>query len=301
MSRTLLQLWTVAENELLETVRSKRVLVVALLYLGGAVGGTLLFIEFLTGIEESLSEGLGVAAPSTPGALSQSLFRSPQFLTLLTRWVEDRAFAEQLVAMPPLSLFYGWMSLTFLPLMVTLTAAETISSELGSGAVRFQLLRVDRLTYSLGKLLGQTLLMVGSVVSGAALVWLAGRLSMAQFDAWSHATWLLRLSLRAGCYGFAYVGLVVGLSHLTRSVPASRAIALFALVAFSSLSSVLDALILWGDYGWAESVAVLLPSAHKLDLLRPTLPDRLPAILILGALGSAYFAAGFVFRQRRDW
>lgn len=298
---TLSRMWIIAENELLETVRSKRVLVVALLYLGGAVAGTLLFVEFLKSVEETLSEGLGVAAPVTPGALSQSLFKSRQFLTLLTSWVGDREFAEQLVTMPPLSLFYGWMSLTFLPLMIILTAAETVSSELGTGSVRFQLLRVDRLTYSLGKLLGQTLLMLGSVVAGAGLVWLAGSFAMSNFDGVSHATWLLRLSLRAGCYGFAYVGLVVGLSHLTRSVPASRAIALLALVMLALVSSLLSALSTWGDSSWAESLSIVLPSSHKLSLLRPSLSHRLPAMVILIALGAVFFAAGFAYRRRRDW
>lgn len=294
-------MWIIAENELVETVRSKRVLVVALLYLGGAVAGTLLFIEFLSGVEETLSEGLGVATPATPGALSQSVFRSPQFFALLTSWVEDRDLAKQLVTMPPLSLFYGWMSLMFLPLMVTLTAAETVSGELSTGAVRFQLLRVDRLTYSLGKLLGQTLLMAGSVVAGAGLVWLAGRLTMSSFDGLSHAVWLLRLSLRAACYGFAYVGLVVGLSHLTRSVPASRAIALLSLVMLAMISSLLSALSSFGEYAWADSLAVVLPSSHKLSLLRPALADRLPAMLILTALGALFFSAGFAYRRRRDW
>lgn len=290
----------VAEYEVTEAVRSKRVLILMLLYVGGAVAGSMIFIEMLRSVEATLADKLALSTAGAPGAMTQALMQSPEFVDLVEKLVDDRDVALNLVSKPPLALFYGWLAMTFVPTVVVLTASDTVSTELGSGATRFQLLRVNRLTYSVGKLLGQSALMLGSVLAGACAVWITGSLRMSAFESLPTATALLSLSLRASIMGFAYVGLSVGVSHLTRSIPLSRAFGLFALIGVAALSG-LTSLLRVTDYAsLAETVRVLLPGPHELDLWRPDLVDLLPGASMLVALGIGYFALGYLYRARRD-
>jgi ABC-type transport system involved in multi-copper enzyme maturation permease subunit len=292
----------VAGYELGEALRSRRVLILTLLFVGGAVAGTLVFVELLESLEATLAEALAVAEPGKPGAVTAALMQSPEFLRMLGRLVRDDALASELAGLPPLALFYGWLGLTFLPVLIMLSSAETISSELASGSVRFSLLRTDRLSFSLGKLAGQTLLLAVGIACGALAVWVTGYLSLGSFEAGRSALWLGFLSIRIGFYAFAHVGLAVGLSHLTRSVPLSRALALGSLFVLGALWGV-------GRYsdvvrehapGLADALLTLVPRSHMLELWQPALSDRLPALLMLVALGVVYFALGYGYRARRD-
>ncbi len=292
----------VAGHELGESLRSRRVLILALLFVGGAVAGTLAFVEILESVEASLAQALAVAEPGKPGAVTAALMQSPEFLRILGRLVRDEALARELAGLPPLALFYGWLGLTFMPVLVMLTAAETISSELGSGSARFSLLRTDRLSFSLGKLAGQTLLLAIGIAGGALAVWVTGYAALGSFEAGRSALWLGLLSIRIGVYAFAHIGLAVGLSHLTRSVPLSRALALGSLLLLGAVWGI-------GRYndavrehapGFADTLLTMVPRSHMLDLWQPTLVDRLPALFVLPALGVVYFALGYNYRARRD-
>lgn len=292
----------VAVQEIYEALRSKRVLILALLFVGGAVAGTLAFVDLLESLEATLAQALAVAEPGKPGAVTAELMRSPELTRMLSRLVGDDALASQLASLPPLALFYGWVGFTFLPVLIMLTAAETISAELATGSIRFSLLRTDRLSFSLGKLAGQALLMTCGVCAGALAVWLTGYFALASFEASATAGWLALLSLRIAVYAFAYVGLAVGLSHLTRSVPLSRALALGSLLVLGVIYGVAR----HSDYvrehvpGLADGLLVFVPRSYMLDLWRVDLLDRAPALLMLAVLGTLFFACGYGYRARRD-
>ena len=224
------------------------------------------------------------------------LFRS------LARFLDDEALAKELVALPPLSLFYGWIGLTFLPALIMLTSAEAISGELTNGSLRFSLVRTARLSFSLGKLAGQTLLMLLGVSTGAFAVWLTGYFSLASFDGPATALWLVLLSIRVAIFSFAYVGLAVGLSHLTRLVPLSRALALGSLMLFSALYGIgkhNDALRRHAGEA-VDTLLMFLPGSHASMLWQSSLLERLPALVMLVALGLVYFSLGYLYRSRRD-
>jgi ABC-type transport system involved in multi-copper enzyme maturation permease subunit len=291
----------VAGHELSEALRSRRVLILAMLYVGGAVAGTAIFVDVLESIEASLAQALEVSDPGGAGAMTRGFMQTEEFTKLLTKLIHDEGLAKELAGLPPLALFYGWMALTFSPVLVILTASETISQELSQGAIRFSLLRSDRLAFSVGKLVGQCFLLMVAVSVGAAGVWATGYFGMQEFEGADTALWLGLLSMRAWVFGFAYLGLALGLSHVTRSVPVSRALGLLSMLALGALWGL-------GKSEWAQERAPaladgllsLLPRAHLLDMWRPELLDRAPAMLMLVALGLGYFGLGFRFRERRD-
>ncbi len=293
--------WIVASHEWLEAVRARRVLVLALLYVGGAAAGSILFIELLASIEAQLAKTLLVADPTKPGAMTQALLQSEQFRGVLNRLIRDPELTERLVTLPPLATFYGWLALSFLPVLVMLTSVESITQELSSGAARFSLLRTERLSWAVGKLFGQSALMLLSLVLGGLASLAVGMFRMHGIDPVETATWMVLLSLRAGVYGFAYVGIALGLSQLTKSVPVARALGLGALAVLAIVRELLrsdfvaeQAPVVAGVFAW------LLPRNHQLELWRPELVSRLPAMVMLLALGVSYFALGYLYRRRKD-
>jgi ABC-type transport system involved in multi-copper enzyme maturation permease subunit len=292
----------VAGQELSDALRSRRVLIFALLFLGGAVAGTLAFVEVLESLEATLAQTLAVAEPGKPGAVTAELMRSPQFLSLLSRLTRDDALARELASLPPLALFYGFIGLTFMPVLIMLTSADAVSSELSTGSMRFSLVRTSRLCFSAGKLLGHTLLTLCGIAGGAVAVWATGYFAQGSFDAAGSALWLSILSLRVAVYAFAYVGVAVGLSHVTRSLPMSRALALFALLVFGVVFGVARYTDFVREHAapLADAMVALVPRSHMADLWQPSLWDRLPSVVMLLSLGFVYFALGYGYRARRD-
>ncbi len=209
--------------------------------------------------------------------------------------------ALSLLSVPPLALLYGWVALTFGPVFVVLTSGDAIASELSSGSARFALARSERSAWALGKLLGQALLLLAGILAGALASYVTGFVQLASFPLMDTALWMLRYALSAFVYGFAFLGLALGTSQLTRSVPWSRAMAVLALAGVSAAAGVLGrddvrerAPVL------ADSLRQFFPGAHRLDLWRPELADSGPALAVLVALGFAYFLAGHVRFARRD-
>ncbi|HEY8430681.1 MAG TPA: ABC transporter permease subunit [Sandaracinaceae bacterium] len=291
----------VAAFDLGESLRSRKVLVLLALYVAGAVAAAFIFTEVLQQVEEELAAQLLVARTDTPGSLTQAVMESPELERVLARLVDDEALARELLRVPPIALLYGWFALTFGPAFVALASSDAISAEVASGSVRFSLFRTDRGAWAFGKLLGQAAMLAASVALGAAAAWITGWARLASFAPFESALYLVRYAGTSYVYAFTHLGLALGVSQLTRSVPWSRALGLLALVGVSaahgwlSRDSVREAAPVLAD-----SVRVLFPAAHRLDLWRPAAGEVLPAVVFLLALGVTYFAIGHARFARRD-
>ena len=299
--RTLRDAWIVARFDLGESLRSRKVLVILALYVAGAVAAAVIFTEVLQTIEAELAQQLLVARTDRPGSLTQAVMESDELRRVLSRLVGDRELGASLVTVPPLALLYGWVALTFGPIFVILASSDTISAELATGSARFALARTDRGAWALGKLFGQAALLAVGIVLGAVAALITGFVQLASFPVLDTALWMMRYAGMSFPYAFAFLGLALGVSQLTRSVPWSRALGLLALAAVSGLSSVFarddvreTAPVLF------DSLGQLFPAAHRLDLWRPSPSDFLPSVIVLAALGVGYFVIGHVRFARRD-
>src|SRR5690606_15904717 len=154
---------------------------------------------------------LGIPESQLPADLVRE-----QALPMCTSLVADAGIREELLRMPPLSIFYGYMALILVALLVLVISTGTIAADLGSGAARFALFRCDRLTWATGKLLGQEALLAAGLSVGALVAGTVGALLDAGFvpETW---LWLLRTSFRAWLYGSAYLGIFLGISLVSRS------------------------------------------------------------------------------------
>lgn len=300
-SRGLRDAWVVARFDLGESLRSRKVLIFLALYAAGSVAAAVIFTEVLQDIEEALAEQLLVARTTEPGGLTQAVMEAPELRLVLVRLVRDEALADALLQIPPIALLYHWVALTFAPVFVVFTSSDAISGEVSSGSVRYALFRTDRMSWAVGKLLGQMCLTAVGLALGAFGAWVVGYVQLASFAPLDTATWLSRYVLTAFFFAFAHLGLALGVSQLTRSVPWSRALGLFALV------------FVFGAHGWlgrdavreeapvlSESLQQIFPAAHRLELWRPALSDGAISLVMLAALGILYFALGHLRFARRD-
>jgi ABC-type transport system involved in multi-copper enzyme maturation permease subunit len=299
--RTLRDALIVAAFDLGESLRSRKVLIVLVLYVAGAIASTYIFTEVLANVEQELAEQLLVARTQAPGSLTQAVMESPELRRVLARLVHDDELAAALVSIPPVSLLYGWVALTFGPIFVALTSSDAIASEVASGSVRFALARTERSAWALGKLLGQAALLAVGIVLGGVATWITGWSRLSSFEPVESAMWIARYALTSYCYVFAFLGLALGVSQVTRSVPWSRALGLCALAGVFAANGWLDrddvhaaAPVL------ASSARVLLPVAHRLDLWRLAAGDVVPSVVMLIALGTTYFTLGHARFARRD-
>lgn len=299
----------VALFDLAESLRSKKALALLILYLLGSIAAAVLFVALLTQVEETVaSEILAVASSDKPGVLSESLMESEQVLQMVTGLVGDPALAAELLSIPLLALFYGWLSLTFLPLFAALISADTISAHLADGSCRFVLFRIDRLSWALGTFFGQAMLMFGGIVLAGVGVWIVGFIGLNSFEPVETAWWIARLGLRTQTYGMAFLGMVIGASQMTRSVNGSQAMALLGLFGLGVGGAVTGSAWIqewgtqWGSFVpvIAQSVHTLFPNAHRLTLWQPDLWTRLPGMLILMCLSVVYFSIGHRFLHKAD-
>lgn len=267
----------VAWFDLFESVRSRKFLALLVIHLAGAMVATATFVEVLKEIENTLAEQLAVASTDKAGTMTKSLMESEQFQEILANLLRDPELAAELVTVPPIALFYGWLALFGLPALVVFTSSDAISSELSTGSARFALFRTSRSAWAFGKLGGQSLLMAIMVFAGALGVWIVAYFTMASFDGPDTAWWLLRLGARAWVYGFAFLGLSLGVSQLTKSVNGSRALGLFALIVVSVLGTVsqVDHIVEYAPL-LIDGLSPVWPYSHKIDLWRPSSTSAAP-------------------------
>ena len=90
----------VAGFDLRESLRSRKAPVLLVLYTGGAVTGAAIFVAVLRELENTLARQLGVAETDHPGALTQQLMQSEDFVDLFRGLVGDDQLARSLLDVP---------------------------------------------------------------------------------------------------------------------------------------------------------------------------------------------------------
>jgi ABC-type transport system involved in multi-copper enzyme maturation permease subunit len=287
--------------DFVDSIRSRKAIALLVLFFAASLGSTYLFIKLLNAIEQSLAKALAVASTERPGAMTASLFESEQFRDVMGRLVGDRELAGVIMAIPPLALFYGALVLALVPVLVVLSSSDAIAQDVASGSIRYSLLRVDRLSFVLGKLLGQFSLLCAGMLVGAVASYVMGAILLAHFEPVLTGYWMLRLGGRALLYGFAYLGIALGVSQLTRSAGLARALGITVWIGLAILGAVLDSrVVVAAAPSLAPALRQILPSAHRLDLFRPDLLERAPAYVMLLALGFMYFGLAHLRFARRD-
>jgi len=300
VNTTLRNTWTVTLHELTDSIRSRRAIVLLILYALNAVVATLIFVKVLHEMENQFEKAVGVAQAENVGGTTSAMWKNRHFRELISHLVGNKETAEKLLETPPLALFFGWLSFFYTPLLVMLMSASRISEEIWSGSVRFMMFRTSRLSWCAGKYAGQALqLLVALLLSGVA-AWITGWCRMAFFDPGANAAAIALFSLKAWIYGLAFLGLAMGVSQTIASPNVATAAGFVVMILFSVLSMLAE----WvSRQPWQEilnALDLLVPGGHKMDLWLPDAMHAGPAAVFLLALGAAYMLAGYARFSRRN-
>lgn len=300
MTTPLHTIWQVARHELADSIRSRRVIVMGLLYFAGSIVATAIFITVLQKLEGQLSTTLGLAASNKTGSVTATLWKSDAFRQMMTALIGDKALAKSLLDIPPLALFYAWLSFAFTPALVMLTSSARISEEIWSGSARFVLFRIPRLHWCFGKFAGQAIQLALALLLSAVGAWFTGFFRMNSFEPLATALAMLLFAGKAWIYSLAFLGVALGISQLCSGPNLAMAMSFLALIVMAILSGISGAFA--GD-GWRRAwdlLNSLTPSSHQLNLWWGDSAHAIPATVFLLTLCFAYLLAGFARFSRRD-
>ena len=169
-------------------LRSRRALVLLLLYLAAAVlcmNGT---ISVLGKMETELVRVLRLPDSGQTGVVSETLWKSKAFRNMVATAVDDRLVFEDISQRHPVELLYAWFAFLCAPILVVLVSGTRVADDLRTGVARYMLMRVTRLEWSLGKYVGQALMIVCA-------------LAVSAFGAWCVALYRLCACCRRCCAG----------------------------------------------------------------------------------------------------
>lgn len=298
---SLFRIWQTALWEWSEAIRSRRALVILLLYLASAVLCMNGAISVLGKMETELAAVLQLPQSENTGVVSASLWRSKPFNKMVRAAVGDGPVLDDISGRHPVELLYAWFAFLCAPLLAVLVCGNRISDDLRSGSVRYMLVRESRLEWSLGKFAGQTL-MVALALAASSLG--AAAVAFCQLSPGTAAELLpamLNWGVRAWVYSLAWIGLALGISHLTRSSGRATAMGILAICIFSALPAVLR--FGHAHYGWPDALLqlqMLFPDAAESRLWRFDAVPLAAGSFHLLLLGMVYFMAGAAAFSRRD-
>lgn len=299
--KSLARIWQTALWEWAGAIRSRRALVILLLYLASAVLCMNGSISVLGKMEKELASVLQLPDSENTGVVSASLWRSKPFNKMVKAVVGEGPVLDDISGRHPVELLYAWFAFLCAPLLAVLVCGTRISDDLRSGSVRYMLVRESRIEWSFGKFVGQTFMVAVALAAssfGAAAVAFC-RLSPS--TAAELFVPMLDWGLRAWIYSLSWIGLALGLSHLTRSPGKATAFGIFAICVFGMLPPLLKfGNFAFGWPGYLLQVEMLLPSGPETSMWRSDIVPVVTGSFHLLLLGLVYLALGASVFLRRD-
>lgn len=301
MVASLRRVWTVALVEWRTALRSRRALVVLLLFAVIAGGVMYASVSGLSALEEQVVESLGLPPSETPGSVTMTLWKSKPFVRFVERFTNNSLVFADIQGRHPMVLVYAVFLFQIVGLLTLMVSAGRVAEDLRGGAARYYLVRVTRTEWSLGKFFGEALMIVTAMLIGGLVAWgvLMWRLPVAA--AAPLLTDVLDWSARAGVYAFAWLGVFMGLSHIVKSGGKATALGILAMLGAAAWPVALRNLV---------SACELPETIRHLDALVPQsawtlLWRRSPAVFFQGAVHLAalaffYLALGSAVFRRRD-
>ncbi len=291
------RIWQSAVFELYSALRSRRAVVVVILYTVVSLlcmGGS---ITVLGKMEDQLSQVLQVerAEGARSGVVSAALWKSKPFQRIVRGAVGDSLVYDDICGKHPAELIYAWFVLLLVPPLTLMLSANRVAGEVGSGAVLYMLTRVTRLEWTLGKYLGSALTILVGLAAGACGAWTVAYCRLSGADVAALFPAMLGWSLKAWALSLSWLGLALGISHFFKSGAKADCLAWLALLAFSVAPNALK----WFG-GRFAFLASLFPSSAESSLWRSSFAPVATASAWLLMLGLCYLSAGFVYFDRRD-
>jgi ABC-type transport system involved in multi-copper enzyme maturation permease subunit len=295
----------VARFELAEAVRSRLLVVMVLLFVGAGALGAWAYTELLERVEQNAARLTGAPTTRRPGAVMRRLREQRSYRDMLRVFTGSDAKADYYAAIPPIVVFFGWVSFSFTPWLVLFTSAETIASEVATRSIRYSVLRTGRLEFALGKAAGQALIVFAVTGLSALTFFLVALAALDGFEAGATAAGLLGYWPRVAIFTLPFLAWALFASMVTASANVARIVSLGGAVALAVLAAKLARPPAWlrgNDFvdGLRDLLGYVTPFGHSEGLSFPPGGALVGDIAVCLALAVVYFAAGFAVLRRRD-
>lgn len=280
----------IARFELHESLRTRRALAVAVLFLLVALGLAIAYSAAVNETRRALGEE----------ALLRGAANTAYEQMLLWLADHDGKAARFMAEQPPAALFLVKIATWFVPVLVVLTSAEGIARDVGTRAARYTLMRTSRLAFALGKVLGQGLLILVVLGASALLFLMVAAARTEGFELLGSALGIARFAPFVASHALCFVALAALASQLTTRPAAARGLALLLTLAAALLLAVpalVYATSLPGAFGW---VSWLSPFAHDEWAFQPDLLARVAGVGVYLAFAVGFFALGYLRLRSRD-
>lgn len=293
----------IARFELLESVRTRRVLVLVLLFLLGGGFSAWGFASFLGNAEAAAAHALNAPSTNRPGASLSALEHTSIYRDLVKSLVDDPQAAAALAAIPPIVLVFAWLTMTFAPALVLLTSSDAVSAEIETRSLRYTLLRTGRVEYAAGKLAGQLALLAAVLLLSGITFLTVSAISLSGLSLGDSALAMLRLWPWIFADTLPYVGLALGASMLASSGRGGWALSIGGVVLLS-LAHVAAQWPTLRHGGIAPALLDLLdyttPFPRRYGLIAPVGPTFFHALAVTLGTFAAYTGLGLWRFRRRD-
>jgi ABC-type transport system involved in multi-copper enzyme maturation permease subunit len=286
----------VARFEWIRAIRTWRALALLALYIVASAGGTAIFLEVIGELETALAETMGVPPTEQVGVMLDQLRHSESYRRMLQEltFLED---VDELVEYPVLALFHLWLGLILVPFVGATAAAESLSGDLSTRAIRFEAVRTGRLELVTGRFLGQALLTGVASVVGTVGAWTVGVLHLYGTDPIELALGLVWMAIRAWLYSLAYVGMGIGISQWTANPNLARVMAILGV----AVTWPMFGEVRFGSFVLPDLVSAMilqvLPQGWMMGLWTSQWPQ---SALVCVALGYAWVGVGYLRFAGRD-
>lgn len=292
------RIWRSAVCELGSAIRTRRALVVLVLYLAASLLTMYTMTSVLGKMETQLVKMLQLqpSEKGKSGVVSKVLWKSKVFQDTVKTLVKDDLVYNDISGLHPAELIYAGFAFLYVPLLTILIGANRVADDLHSGAVRYMITRVTRFEWSLGKYVGNALLMLPAMLAGALAAWIVAWIRLSGADSFSLLPPMLVWAVKGWTLSLAYLGIALGISHLTHSGAKATALGVISLIVCFAVPKVLS------HYfpATAETLNILFPATAEHSLWRASFkPVGCTAVWLL-ALGLTYLTAGYAFFARRD-
>lgn len=293
-------IFLMAMLELKEMLRTRRVLIVLALYVLGGFVAAFFFVEVLAQIEQAAAQALGTSATGRPGALTQQLLKEPSYQRMFRGLLKGSGDVDYLMQMPAMTLFFAWSSMTFVPMLVMLTATDTVAQEMQTRGIRFLVFRTGKLEILLGKTLGQALLLALVTLLTALVYTAVSAYGLYDFQLGPTLQGMLFFWPRVLTYGCAFLAMGIAISSVASSVNLARGLSIVSLLTLGAMNRAIT--MYKGEHPgiWWDAIQFVLPFYHRDMLWHTDWTMALGTMVTLFALSGVYLAAGLMVFQRRD-
>lgn len=296
------RLWQATVSELVRAVRSRRAIVVLVLYLAASLLCMNGAITVLGKIETQLSEVLQLPQDEgKSGVVSATLWRSKQFQKIVKGAVGDSLVYDDITGKHPAELIYALLAFLYVPLLTIMISANRVADDLRSGSVRYMITRVTRFEWSFGKYLGGAVLLAAALLLGGLAAWGVAAYRLGGADIAELLPSMLGWSCKAWLVSLSWLGVSLGVSHFFHSGSKATALATVVMVVFAVVPKVIDHFVAAGS--WPARLELLerfCPGVVEDGLWRASFVPVASSSVWLVMLGLLYFSVGYAYFAGRD-